>query len=479
MVTWLDACREDIARRGLDPELAEVLRAFGGDTAPGPAALDAPLPRETLPARIDTVLGAEVDPHQAALFARRFRAVSALLDQRSEPEARLLQVMLYRRGAQLLDEAAPHALRVRALVDFVWSQAAVLQHRREDAPTLEDLVAGLQTRALGPGLSHGLIEGVSQEGPIHVNVLRARAPRLRTLDARGAGGLVELARAHGAPAAISGGFFLYSEPDIEPPSQRTDPVGFLVDQGQLSGPPVFRRASLLQCTAGSLRIARVGLHGVCVRIGATVAEVGRDAQAVHRAHAEHVEAGPGRAVAIVGRKVVAVSQGALRVPLAGFVLLLPPGPAIEVGALVDYTLPGPALRAAMAGGPLLLGPDALDLTQEDFAGSAPPLTFSRDETYDRNLLPRMGVGLTAADELVVVAVDGRNAERAPGLTLRATARLLEALGCTRAMNLDGGSSKRMVVDGRVVDLPSTGVVAAGSEPEGIRPVHSAILFLPD
>lgn len=477
-MTWLDACRERIASSGFDPELGEVLRAFGGEDAPGPAALDAPLGTEAALARIEAVLGGEVDAHQAGLFARRFRGVAQLLAGRSEGEARLLEVMLHRRAAQVLDAPPPHALRIRALVDYVWSQAAVLQHRREDAPTLEELVGELELRCFAPGLQHGLMEGVSRRGPIHVNVLRARDPHLKTLDAReGGGDLAALARTHGAPAAISGGYFLYSEPDIEAPSRRTDPVGFLVTEGQLAGPPVYQRATLLQCHAGSLEIERVGMHGVEVRIGATAVEVGRDARVVHRAQARSADPAGGRALAIVGDRVLAVSERPLAVPLAGFVLLLPRGAPIVAGDRVRYRLPRTPPRAAMAGGPLLLGPDALDLGREDFAGSAPPLTFSQDETYDRNLLPRMGVGLTADGELVAVAVDGRNAERAPGLTLRDTARLLAALGCERAMNLDGGSSKRMVIEGQVVDLPSTGVVGPDSQAQEVRPVHSAILFL--
>ncbi|MBL4850498.1 MAG: phosphodiester glycosidase family protein, partial [Planctomycetes bacterium] len=188
--------------------------------------------------------------------------------------------------------------------------------------------------------------------------------------------------------------------------------------------------------------------------------------------------GLGRAIAVVGHTVVAVSHAPLEVPLAGFVLEIPAEVVVATGDRVEYQLPRPLPRAAMAGGPLLLGPGALELSREDFCGTAPPLTFSQDETYDRNLLPRMGVGLTSEGELVVVAVDGRNVERAPGLTLRATGQLLEALGCVRAMNLDGGSSKRMVVSGRVVDLSSTEVLTQGPDPALVRPVHSAVLFLP-
>jgi hypothetical protein len=80
-----------------------------------------------------------------------------------------------------------------------------------------------------------------------------------------------------------------------------------------------------------------------------------------------------------------------------------------------------------------------------------------------------------------------------GSTLQGTADLLRALGCQKAMNLDGGSSKRMVIfdpeeEHRVVCLSTTEIKAAangqsnGSEnvksAEPSRPVHSAIVFIP-
>ena len=76
-------------------------------------------------------------------------------------------------------------------------------------------------------------------------------------------------------------------------------------------------------------------------------------------------------------------------------------------------------------------------------------------------------------------MDGRNFARAPGLTLGSTARLMQALGCTRAMNLDGGSSKRMILGERVLDLPTTELLADGDPGEApVRPLHTALLLLP-
>ena len=125
---------------------------------------------------------------------------------------------------------------------------------------------------------------------------------------------------------------------------------------------------------------------------------------------------------------------------------------------------------------LSAGELCIDRDEEDFAKTAPPVTFSQDETFDQNLLPRMAAGLDEAGALYFAAIDGRNFHRAPGMTLEQTAHWMKALGCTTAMNLDGGSSKRMVIDGRVVDLSTTEVVGNTAGATSIRPVHSAVLI---
>jgi len=124
-----------------------------------------------------------------------------------------------------------------------------------------------------------------------------------------------------------------------------------------------------------------------------------------------------------------------------------------------------------------------DLRAEDFVATAPPQTFSGDETGDLNLLPRLAVGLDPAGTLYLAAVDGRDFHHALGLTLGALSELMIGLGCDRAMNLDGGSSKRMVVEGQIVDRSSTEVrdnIEDGLEEkaEHQRPVRSALFFSP-
>ena len=561
--TWLTLAKDQVERLQLNPEIYHVLCAFGGPHhAPGAASLFVDNEERTtsshISTQIETQLTDEIDADQAHMFARRFVSVDNLLvsslttstsDNDDKPNdhnhaqqakthatLQLLRLGLYRRANQILNvDPPPRALRIRALVDFIWSQALVLGQADKlcHLPTLETLLMMQEQRQtattkgdeFAPGCFHLTVQGATSGGPVHINVLRIRpgATRMQAVDARRSAesSLVALAERYDAMAATSGGFFLYSEPDIVPPSQRTDPVGLLVTDGVVVGPPVFQRAALLQTTDGKWDIRPVGMQGVEIQI--RTSRVGEKSKTVdlfqgvvgekgirfvHRGHGESSLIPSDQVgISIVGQRVFEVSypsnaeinmtERTMNVPLAGFVLMVPlsllsspDDDAIQPGDDVSYTLPIPNVHAAMAGGPVLYCADgtfpAMDLAGEDFCGSAPPVTFSQDETFDRNLLPRMGAGLTANGELVLAAIDGRNLDQALGLTLQGTADLLQSLGCVRAMNLDGGSSKRMYIRGKgVVCLSTTEIKASQTdkgtsdgETEKQRPVHSAILFLP-
>lgn len=67
--------------------------------------------------------------------------------------------------------------------------------------------------------------------------------------------------------------------------------------------------------------------------------------------------------------------------------------------------------------------------------------------------PRSAIGYTADNNLILVAVDGREGSSI-GMTLMELAGFMKSIGCTNAMNLDGGGSTVMYVNGRVVNKPA-------------------------
>lgn len=72
--------------------------------------------------------------------------------------------------------------------------------------------------------------------------------------------------------------------------------------------------------------------------------------------------------------------------------------------------------------------------------------------------------------MLLATVDGRQPVMSVGMSLPELAGLLLEFGVLDAINLDGGGSTAMVVNGKLVNNPS--------DPTGERPVSDAILILP-
>ena len=67
--------------------------------------------------------------------------------------------------------------------------------------------------------------------------------------------------------------------------------------------------------------------------------------------------------------------------------------------------------------------------------------------------PRTAIGYTKDNNLILLTADGRE-DASIGLTLNELAKLMHQLGCVNAMNLDGGGSTVMYVNGQVVNKPA-------------------------
>jgi exopolysaccharide biosynthesis protein len=83
--------------------------------------------------------------------------------------------------------------------------------------------------------------------------------------------------------------------------------------------------------------------------------------------------------------------------------------------------------------------------------------------------PRTAVAKLKNGKFLMVTVDGRSKESG-GISLPDLAAFLLELGATDAMNLDGGGSTTMFLDGKVVNKPS--------DLTGERAVGDAILVFP-
>ena len=117
------------------------------------------------------------------------------------------------------------------------------------------------------------------------------------------------------------------------------------------------------------------------------------------------------------------------------------------------------MQTAVGGGPVLLQNGEIEISNNEerkFAGN-----------QEFNHEPRTAIGYTRDNKLVILVCEGRS-KTAAGLTLIQLAQILKDVGCVEALNLDGGGSSCMLINGKETNTPSG---------KGIqRPVPSVFLI---
>jgi len=306
--------------------------------------------------------------------------------------------------------------------------------------------------------------------PVHTVELR---PALAGPVVTARASVAAIARAHGAIAAVNGGFF----------SPRFGvPLGMLVINGEWLRAPLPRRPVLAIMRDGHCEIARVQWLGRVHFAGlGTLPLLGLNQNhwqphsvvAYTHRWGDKVPALPKSTRLIVssrGRVIFRETSGrAVPVPAGGMVLSGVGRRAqslckVPIGCRVtlqfDIRPRWPDLLHAVGGGPLLIagGKVVLDPKAEGFRS---------DVAGGRHA--RTAVGLRDDGTVVLVAAEGRPNGRGPGLTLWELTKLMLKLGAVSAMNLDGGSSTTLVIHDRVV------TACAGGSP---RLVNNALVVLP-
>ena len=134
---------------------------------------------------------------------------------------------------------------------------------------------------------------------------------------------------------------------------------------------------------------------------------------------------------------------------------------------------GPPRGDLLQAGPMLVreGQVAVQPGVDAEGFSAGARQFDSDISEGR--YPRAALGLAGRD-LVAVVCDGRADDEA-GMTMTELAETMAALGCEDAINLDGGGSASLVVDGRLVNTPRE---EHGRELHGGRAIATALRISP-
>ena len=117
------------------------------------------------------------------------------------------------------------------------------------------------------------------------------------------------------------------------------------------------------------------------------------------------------------------------------------------------------METAVGGGPVLVHDGKIRVTNEEEG------LFIKGE---KDIHPRSAMGYTRDGRIIVLAVQGRTPGVASGVTLAEEAKVLFDLGCYEALNLDGGGSSCMLVNGKETIKPS--------DKEGERPVPAVFII---
>lgn len=118
------------------------------------------------------------------------------------------------------------------------------------------------------------------------------------------------------------------------------------------------------------------------------------------------------------------------------------------------------MQTAIGGGPVLIQKGSVSITNYEEA------MFTGKAIDDKH--PRTAMGYTTDNKLIILVVQGRFPGIAEGASLNHLAKILLDIGCVEALNLDGGGSSCLLINGKETIKPS--------DKEGQRPVPAVFII---
>jgi exopolysaccharide biosynthesis protein len=242
-------------------------------------------------------------------------------------------------------------------------------------------------------------------------------------------------------------------------------LGLLKLDGQIVSTPTLARTALGILPDGRVLIDQVDYTGLVtlpdgrkVAISGVNHERGPDELMLYNAYfGQSTDTNKfGVDYLVVNNKIAAINREGNTLLSPGSIVLSAHGKAaaalagLKVGdtVIIDQTLgqDWDKTRYALGAGPRLVKGSSIFITTK-------LEEFGSDVAGGR--APRTALGLTKAGHILLVVVDGRQAASI-GQSLLELAAFMQELGAVDAMNLDGGGSSEMVVNGRTVNNPSDG-----------------------
>ncbi len=261
-----------------------------------------------------------------------------------------------------------------------------------------------------------------------------------------------IASKENAIVAINGGYFK---------PKTGAPLGSLMIDGEYLTGPIYNRAGIgiTQNNKGTSFIA--GKTGIKADISNKKVKIDVDNINQPRMLSTYVlaytpiwgETAPvapkyGANAVIADGKVIKMSANPVEIPKNGYVIS---GPKEKIYTLAEQSRLKLNIKPTenfkdvdhiIAGGPFLVkdGDIYIDYNEEKLSAITGPN-------------PRSAVGYTKDGEFIMVTIDGRE-KSSVGMTLNQLARYMKSLGCENAINLDGGGSSVLYVNGKIKNSPA-------------------------
>ncbi|MBR2281274.1 MAG: phosphodiester glycosidase family protein, partial [Spirochaetales bacterium] len=256
-------------------------------------------------------------------------------------------------------------------------------------------------------------------------------------------------------------FFIFDLTDNDSPYDVLGtPFGIVVKDGVVSQPPLNGREALLVDRHGKVEISRPALENMTIGIQGFAFRHGENCTVYRRPGTRVTPEEEGLDLVIVGDRVVAMHQGGqVRVPMAGFVLHtqkaldMCPSPVVFHG-FEDCIFGIQVGSSAVKDGVVAQGFESpfYDIRDRESV-PFPPTLYPLD--YARSRAPRMALCSDASGKPAIIWAEGpsklfyRKGEESCGASLLELGEYCRSIGMVNALNLDGGGSAEIFLEGRL------------------------------
>ena len=253
-----------------------------------------------------------------------------------------------------------------------------------------------------------------------------------------------------AKLLVNSSFFTFDLFDIDSDYDTFGtPIGMCVKNGKILNPPLFNREALLVNNDDKVTIKEICLKDLDISIKGKIYE---------RPNYRNTPLNNGYDVVIVGNKVIEVKKaGRTRIPSSGFVINT--NEKHEIGETVIYKGLEDIKFGIQCGNSIIIDGVKTDCFISKFCHlfnvgevEYPPAMYPHDFIKDR--APRIALGANKDNKPVIIWAEGKSkykhikGEDSTGASLKEMGDILEDLGIVNAINLDGGGSAQILIDGR-------------------------------